>query len=63
MVQEPEEHQVSILWAGLHQVYRFALGSIAGGNIKSSVVTHFHLSVFFSIPTFHVQVRSTQCTT
>jgi len=33
LIQEADEHQeVSIFWQAFHQVYRFALGSVAGGR-------------------------------
>ena len=33
LVMEPKEEEISVLWKGVEQVYRFGLGSVAGGEI------------------------------
>jgi len=37
MIVEPTEDETSVLWKAVEQVYRFGLGSVAGGELFNAV--------------------------
>ena len=41
LLMEPKEEEISILWKAAEQVYRFGLGSIAGGELVDALVLDF----------------------